>query len=125
MRAMLDLPPPPRRRFQFRLRTLLIAVAVLAVPMAWVGYSLNWIRQRHAILDRQPPRVWSSSWGLLPTTANAPGGLWLFGERGEPVLFWEPGSREDVTQMEQLFPEAHVVVVKEPGKKNGVFRTVR
>jgi len=29
--------------FSFRLRTLLIAVAVLAVPMARMGYSLRWI----------------------------------------------------------------------------------
>jgi 2-phospho-L-lactate guanylyltransferase (CobY/MobA/RfbA family) len=28
-------------RLRFRLRTLLIAVAVLAVPMAWIGWQLN------------------------------------------------------------------------------------
>jgi hypothetical protein len=30
--------PSPRRRFQFRLRTLMIVVTVLAVPLGYVGW---------------------------------------------------------------------------------------
>ena len=36
---------------RFRLRTLMIVVAVLAVPMAWVGYSLRWIEERRVALE--------------------------------------------------------------------------
>jgi hypothetical protein len=38
---------PTLRWYQFRLRTLLIGVAALAVASAWVGHQLDWIRQRH------------------------------------------------------------------------------
>src|SRR5262245_22598584 len=73
---------PPRRWFQFRLRTLLIAVAVLAVPCAWVGYSLRWIGERHRLLE--DARFTLSAWDTAPPTA--PAGLWLFGEQGATNL---------------------------------------
>ena len=37
-------------RFRFTLRSLLIAVAMLAIVAAWAGYYFNWVRQRHAAL---------------------------------------------------------------------------
>src|SRR6185295_18162366 len=39
------------RRIHFSLRTLLCAVAVIGIGLGWVVAQLNWIRQRHAILD--------------------------------------------------------------------------
>jgi hypothetical protein len=42
----------PRRRFQFRLRTLLIGVTLLAVPCAYVGWQANVVRARRAELNR-------------------------------------------------------------------------
>ncbi len=44
--------PSPRRRFQFRLRTLLIVVAILAVPCAYVGWQKSIVRERWAIRKR-------------------------------------------------------------------------
>ncbi len=41
--------PPPRRRFQFRLRTLLIGVTLLALPMGYVGWQVKIVRERKAI----------------------------------------------------------------------------
>lgn len=62
--------------FRFRLRTLLIAVTVLTVPMAWVGYSLSWIAERRAAresgLDMYP----------FENPVSAPFSLRLFGEPG-------------------------------------------
>ena len=34
-------PKPPRRWFAFRLRTLFVVVAVLAVPLAWAGWMMS------------------------------------------------------------------------------------
>ncbi len=39
------MPPTPRRRFQFRLRTLLIGVTLLAVVCAYVGSYLRLSRR--------------------------------------------------------------------------------
>ena len=42
---------PPRRRFQFRLRTLLIVVALLAVPCWYVANEARIVRQRRAMTE--------------------------------------------------------------------------
>jgi hypothetical protein len=92
---------------RFRLRTLLIAVAVLAMPMAWVGYSLRWIEERHRALGEWHYRLNTNAALPYPRT-NAPGCLWLFGEMGFSVLHWShdaPGTREEI---ERLFPEAEI-----------------
>ena len=40
-------PGKPRRRwFQFRLRTLLIGVAVVALPCTYVAHAANVVRER-------------------------------------------------------------------------------
>ncbi len=78
---------PKRRWFRFSLRTLFVVVTVFGI---WLGYELNWIRERHAIIERctgvnptfpgRPP-VYISN----PSPA-APGMLWIFGERGYCLL---------------------------------------
>ena len=35
----------PPRRWSFSLRMMLVVVTLLAVPLGWVAYQLNWIRQ--------------------------------------------------------------------------------
>jgi hypothetical protein len=46
--------PPKRRRFQFqfRLRTLMIVVALLAIPCAYVGWQAKFVRERKAMAGR-------------------------------------------------------------------------
>jgi hypothetical protein len=83
----------------FRLRTLLIVVAVLAVPCAWVGYSLRWIEKRHALCDN----------GALPLDlTSAPAGLWIFGAQGAKVIIYG-WTDEEKREAESLFPEARVI----------------
>jgi hypothetical protein len=42
---------PPRRRFQFRLRTMMIAVTLLAVPCAYIGWQATKMRDRKAWIE--------------------------------------------------------------------------
>lgn len=89
-----------RRWFRFSLRTLLALVVVTSIPLAWVGYSLNWIRERGRI-ERD---IIAAEFGF-PT---APGGLWLFGETGFGTIVCI-GTPEDIENAKQLFPEAEVI----------------
>src|SRR5581483_7350633 len=86
----------------FRLRTLLIAVAVLAVPMAWVGYSLRWIAERRAALRDKDVRVVDHP---EADSIRAPAGLWLLGEAGYLHLRHGPQRQYPV---HELFPEARI-----------------
>ena len=51
-------PLTRRRSFQFGMGTLLVLVTVLAVPLGFVAYQLNWIRQRHEAIAT---RLWCGS----------------------------------------------------------------
>jgi hypothetical protein len=44
--------PSPRRRFQFRLRTLMIGVTLLGVACGYVGSQVNIVRDRRALAGR-------------------------------------------------------------------------
>jgi hypothetical protein len=44
-------PKRRRRWFQFRLRTLLIVVTLLAVPCAYVGWQAAIVRERKSLLE--------------------------------------------------------------------------
>jgi hypothetical protein len=97
---------PRRRWFQCELRTLLVVVALAAPLMTWAGYSLIWIRERHAVIP----------WALVPDNSEtrAPAGLWIFGERGYAKLYvalagWPRGW--DVARLKELFPEADIVAL--------------
>jgi hypothetical protein len=47
----------PKRRFQFSLRTLLIVVALLAMPLAYIGNKNRLVSHRKAIRARYDSRV--------------------------------------------------------------------
>jgi hypothetical protein len=46
-------PKRKRRRFQFRLRTLMIGVTLLAVACSYVGWQAKIVRERKALLENQ------------------------------------------------------------------------
>lgn len=94
--------PSRRPWYQFSLRTLFVVVALVSIPLAWVGYSLNWIRQRRELVREgwvieMPYPVFN---GERP---DAPCGLWIFGEKGRGCLICQPGDKELV---KRLFTEA-------------------
>ena len=47
-----DPPKRKRRWFQFRLRTLMIGVTLLAIPCGYVGWQAKIVRERRAELNR-------------------------------------------------------------------------
>lgn len=92
---------------RFRLRTLLIAVAVLAVPMAWAGYSRRWIEERWTF--RMGPNAYCSGYAYGHDNWDAPGCLWLFGELGYSSMgLREPASDAQIAEAKRLFPEARL-----------------
>jgi len=96
-----------RRRFQFSLRTLFVLTVVVSIPLAWVGYSLSWIRQRREVLAGA--RVWDTSSFSSNVRRTAPAGLWLLGETGVNDVTLLPGSSLDTKELKRLFPEAEIV----------------
>jgi len=98
-----------RRRFQFKLRTLFVIVTLFAV---WLGWSLNWNRQRREFLrDRDAFRVGES--------VRAPGLLWIFGEDGAENIWLVARKSSASDEARRLFPEATVsnyyILIHRPG----------
>jgi hypothetical protein len=111
-------PPARRRWYQFSLGTMLIVVTVVCV---WLGYELNWIGQRHAIIKDCYSHVEDA--GLRA----APGLLWLFGEPGyreiRPRYYtvnWYPlftpqaaeEHRLERKRIRSLFPEVETIALE-------------
>ena len=71
---------------RFRQRTLLIAVAVVSLLLAWVAYQLNWIRHRHQFISQYAT---GNPYGKSGVSADrvAPPFLFLFGERGYAAVY--------------------------------------
>jgi hypothetical protein len=87
---------------RFSLRTLLIAIALLSIPMGWVACQLNWIRQRRefmllhgsSVRDPQKPN------------SKLPWSLRAFGEQGYDYLLRIPA--DFVSEATALFPESEI-----------------
>ena len=114
---MADNLPKPRRWFRFSLRTMFVVVTVFCV---WLGYQLNWIRQRREFLTTVSqryfivrPKGYVERW--------APRGLWLLAERG--VSKMTIASSDEIkgqpheefsaalVKAKGLFPESTIVAV--------------
>ena len=100
---------PRRRWFAFRLRTLFVLVAVASIPLSWVGYSLNWVRDRKRALAETPMFPSGGCMTLGWRTTTAPGWLWLMGETGRDRIETLGAQPAQVERLKRLFPEAQVV----------------
>jgi hypothetical protein len=105
---------PNRRRFRFSLWTLCVVMTFFG---CWLGFQLNWIRQRHAFEARTGVQSYVAvKKGLF----NAPGLLQFFGEAGRATIVLQfpadPTAAElqDVQLARRLFPEAETVVKVTP-----------
>jgi hypothetical protein len=115
--------PSPRRRFQFRLRTLMIAVTLLAVPCAYLGWQKKIVLERKEMLAQI-----TASGGTVMLVPSTPGVTFypIVNRNGAPVRYsaipavrrWlgdqyvvniaPPAGmeRECVDRIAALFPEA-------------------
>jgi hypothetical protein len=94
---------PRRRGFRFTLRTLFVLVTLIAL---WLGWSLNWIRQRHEFLRDRRGFVFDTD---PEASTSAPALLWLFGEEGAEYVRLSSEDQLDHARAKHLFPEAMVV----------------
>jgi hypothetical protein len=106
--GMADNPTAPRRRFQFRLRTLLIGVTLLTMPLGYIGWQARIVRQRRFELDQNQHIVGTGT--VLP---NGRDGLsWLRRALGDERVFeidLETGTvAKEVERVQQIFPEAEI-----------------
>ena len=84
---------------RFRLRTLFVLISLISIPLSWVAYQLNWIRQRHSLLAEAREN------GIVVGSQRAPEPLTVFGEPGVSLLML-PKELQDRAQ--ELFPEADI-----------------
>jgi hypothetical protein len=117
---MSDPPAPPRRRwFQFRLRTLLIATALLSIATAWFGWQLRIVRNRQsllALMHAREPVAWTflDMEEATPLLGDEPAHPlrvpWFREMLGDKPLRKAPldaplFSREEIRQIREAFPE--------------------
>ena len=108
-------PAPPRRRFQFRLRTLLIVVTLLAVPMGYVGWQAKIVRERDSVREK------TEAMGAVFTEHPGRGVILLHGEPPMPFprnwlgdrhvsgIYIPPTfTEDDVALVRRVFPEAWI-----------------
>jgi hypothetical protein len=103
----MDEPTPTKRRwFRFSLRTMFVLVTVLCI---WLGHSLTWIRQRHAVFHRHHPPLGMSRNGIRTDYANAPWSIRLLGEPGAVAILLKRGTNAaERERIQELFPEAKI-----------------
>jgi hypothetical protein len=108
--------PSPRRRFQFRLRTLMIVVTLIAVPCAYVGWQAKIVRDRKAWLARQPiqrridgPKIIKELAQGDPTRSPSKIRLWLGDKSVEYIGIPISSNPEELKLAASLFPEAVIL----------------
>ena len=85
------------------MRTLFVLIAVISLPLGWVAYQLNWIRQRHEFFRRDGV---SFSYPGVAVKSPAPWSLRLFGEPSQARV---TTLTADMELARNLFPEAMVL----------------
>ena len=96
--------PARRRWIRYSLRTLFVLVTLVCV---YLGWAMNWIRQRREFLNRHDVTSYISYVSYAYSSNRAPAPLRLLGEEGIGLLFFS-GSDEEMKEAERLFPEAKV-----------------
>ncbi len=110
----MEAEPPKRKRrwFQFSLRSLLIGVALLAVPCGYVGRQGEIPTRRRNLLSEHhftfPSEYMPGEPGSIPWIRRA-----VFGDQAVERLRIRPGvTEEEVEELRSAFPEAKVELEK-------------
>jgi len=105
-------PAPPRRRwFRYRLRTLFVAVLLLAIPLGWIAVQLKWIHDRRErlewIKDGRAYYIYAPDEPSISFWRR-----WM-GDRNieQLMLVQEQVSQAELEEIRSLFPEAEIEVV--------------
>lgn len=111
-----------RHWIQFRLRTLLVAVAGLAVVCGCIGWQLKIVRERTAWLANRPQN-WSIAGSVqirirFGNVGDSPSMIrrWLGDEPREWIVI---KSRSDAQSATRLFPEATISYSDEDEPETG------
>ncbi len=88
---------------RFRLRTIFLLIALICIPLSWVTYQLNWVRQRHEFFRREGV---SFSYPGVFVQSPAPGSLRVFGEPSQARV---TTMTADMELARRLFPEAMIL----------------
>jgi hypothetical protein len=114
--------PPPRRHFQFRLRTLLIVVTLFCVAGGYVAHQAMIVRERKTLLTRLNTnlggasigvgayRIIRSGWKEALSDDQLPTISWLrnwLGDEAIVVMFIpEQTQKTEAARIDGAFPEA-------------------
>ncbi len=115
-----ELPKRKHRRFQFRLRTLMIVVTVFCVVVGgYVGWQLKIIRERHeAVATHRTTAsiiipIMGNNIRPLGSVTYRPKALWplcWMGEDGYAQIdAGQMASDEEIANLKRLFPEADIL----------------
>jgi hypothetical protein len=108
-------PTQRRRRFQFRLRTLMIIVTLNCVCVGWLGMQASIVWERRAMLNRLP--------GGYAVDDDGSGISWirhLFGDQGIGIIqIGGSPSDEQLDCYRTAFPEACIFRTRGPLPKPG------
>jgi len=100
-----------RPAFRFGLKSMFVALTVLAVPLCWACVQWQWIRARHETMERltKDPRykVGAPAFWFV-ANPSAPWSIAIFGEKGFSAITLPADSEYGVADIQALFPEAHV-----------------
>jgi hypothetical protein len=80
-----------------------VVVTLLAFPLAYVSYGLNWSRQRRDFLQGHESSVFVPPADGKPRVRQPPWPLFLIGETPVGTLYIS--AEEDTTELRSLFPE--------------------
>ena len=101
-----------RRRFQFRLRTLMIGVTLMAVLCAYVAHEAKIVRARNEWLSSNRQGLSEALYVTKEVLGNQEKGpSWIrfrLGDQSYRVILAKPEAVQDAAK---LFPEAHVLEV--------------
>lgn len=110
-------PAPKRRWFRFSLRTFFVVVTILAV---WLGYQINWIRQRRDVRASTTISIPILCFVTEEASDAPPWPLAWFGEKsgGPEWVLPATTSDEELARVQKLFPETLVTRLHDWKKHN-------
>ena len=94
-----------RRWFQFRLRTMLIAVVLVSIPCGYVAHEWRIVAARKAWLVRNGV---DSPWDFVDPDRKLPLVRRLLGDEYHDLLIVESRKSLDGSEAAKLFPEAEL-----------------